>query len=340
MRKYLLPESGNFYKANLHCHTTCSDGKCTPEQIKQIYRDHGYSIVAFTDHDVLLAHDELRDETFLPLHGYEMEINEQKDGEYRFKKTCHICLIALEPDNLTQVCYHRTKYLFGNAPSFRDQIRFDQSLPDYERVYSSEGITEIIRTARKAGFFVTYNHPEWSQESYPEYMGYHGMNAMEICNYGCLIEGYDDYNPRVYDDMLRGGERIYCTATDDNHNGRPVGHPKCDSFGGFTVIKAESLDYRAVTAALEAGHFYASQGPEIRELYLEDGAVRIVCSPARKISLHTANRRCGSVVAEEGKSLTEATFPITPADGYFRLTVEDHRGKPANTNAYFTDEVL
>ena len=27
MRKYLLPETGNFYKSNLHCHTTMSDGK-------------------------------------------------------------------------------------------------------------------------------------------------------------------------------------------------------------------------------------------------------------------------------------------------------------------------
>ena len=27
MRKYLLPENGNFYKANLHCHTTVTDGE-------------------------------------------------------------------------------------------------------------------------------------------------------------------------------------------------------------------------------------------------------------------------------------------------------------------------
>ena len=26
MRKYLLPEKGTFYKANLHCHATFSDG--------------------------------------------------------------------------------------------------------------------------------------------------------------------------------------------------------------------------------------------------------------------------------------------------------------------------
>ena len=38
MKKHLLPESGNFYKANLHCHTILSDGQKTPEQIKEEYK--------------------------------------------------------------------------------------------------------------------------------------------------------------------------------------------------------------------------------------------------------------------------------------------------------------
>ena len=37
MRKYLLPESGNFYKANLHCHSIVSDGKLSPAELKKIY---------------------------------------------------------------------------------------------------------------------------------------------------------------------------------------------------------------------------------------------------------------------------------------------------------------
>ena len=46
MIKYLLPKEGKFYKANLHCHTTLSDGKLTPEQVKEEYMKRGYSIVA------------------------------------------------------------------------------------------------------------------------------------------------------------------------------------------------------------------------------------------------------------------------------------------------------
>ena len=34
MKKFLLPETGNYYKANLHCHTNISDGNLTPEEMK------------------------------------------------------------------------------------------------------------------------------------------------------------------------------------------------------------------------------------------------------------------------------------------------------------------
>lgn len=77
VRKYLLPETGIFYKANLHCHTVLSDGNKTPEEVKEAYQKLGYSIVAYTDHELLIPHDELTDENFLALHGFELEINEE-----------------------------------------------------------------------------------------------------------------------------------------------------------------------------------------------------------------------------------------------------------------------
>lgn len=70
MKKYLLPKGMNAYKANLHCHTTISDGDYTPEEIKKHYMDNGYSIVAYTDHEILLPHQDLADANFLPLNGY------------------------------------------------------------------------------------------------------------------------------------------------------------------------------------------------------------------------------------------------------------------------------
>lgn len=333
MKKYLLSKDGLFYKANLHCHTNVSDGQLSPEEVKKIYKEKGYSIVAYTDHDVLIAHPELADSEFLPLNGYEMEVTETTSNSDR-PKTCHMCLIALAPDTCRQVCYHRSKYLFANAVNYRDKLRFDENEPDYERAYTHECISDMMKKGRDSGFFVTYNHPTWSSETYQDYIGYHHMHAMEICNYGCEMMGFAEYNEKEYDDMLRAGKRIYCIATDDNHN------RLADSFGGFTMIQADKLEYKAVTDALMAGNFYASQGPEIYDLWVEDGKFCVRCSDVRQIVLHTGSRRESTVTAAGDGIVNYAAFHIAPEDGYVRLTVTDTAGKHANTNAYFTDELF
>ena len=55
MKHYLIPENGQFYKANMHTHTTWSDGNLTPEEVRDLYRNAGYQIVAFSDHEVSLS---------------------------------------------------------------------------------------------------------------------------------------------------------------------------------------------------------------------------------------------------------------------------------------------
>ena len=343
MRKYLLPENGSFYKANLHCHTTVSDGSLTPEEVKEEYKSHGYSIIAYTDHDIMIDHDDLRDEEFLPLLGYEMETTEQSpyaDDPFFRKRTCHICLIARDRENAKQVCWHRSKYLFGHAPEYRELAKFDDTLPDYNRVYSHWGINDIIAKAKEGNFFVTYNHPKWSMEGYPEYSGYDGMDAMEMFNGGCLNAGYEEYNPEVYDALLRQGKRLYCIGADDNHGSRTPERRLWDFFRAFTVIKAEKLEYGAVIDALDNGNFYASEGPEITELYLEDGRVYVKCSEAAEIVCTKGIRKRGIVKAKEGEPLTQTSFPIAPEEVYFRITVTDAQGRRATTNAYFIDELI
>ena len=345
MRKYLLPENGRFYKANLHCHTTVSDGAYTPKEVKEMYKAQGYSIIAYTDHDIMIDHDDLRDESFLPLMGYEIETNERRPDDqnpfYKLK-SCHICMIALDRENARQVCWHRSRYQIGNGWKNMKYARFDDSLPDYVREYSHEGISDIMKKGRDGGFFVTYNHPKWSLENYGDYSGFEGMHAMEMCNGNSYISGYGDYNPEVYDDLLRQGKRIYCIGGDDNHgnaNNNGERNP-WDSFHAFTVIKADSLDYKTVTRALLDGSFYASMGPEITELYVEDGRVHIKCSEADKIVFTSGRRNARAIYARDDAPLTEASFPVAPEDVYFRLTVTDKSGKHANTNAYFTDKVI
>ena len=47
----------NDFKADLHCHTTCSDGSKTPEEIVMLAKKIGLSGLAITDHDSIAAYN-------------------------------------------------------------------------------------------------------------------------------------------------------------------------------------------------------------------------------------------------------------------------------------------
>lgn len=341
MKQYLLPENGNFYKANLHCHTDISDGKATPEQVKDIYKRNGYSVVAFTDHNVQVPHPELRDPDFLPLTGTEYNLNAPGyPGKIREVKTCHLCLIATRDDIPFQVCYTDSYVHHGHARDFIPQSQINPDEPDFPREHSPECVNKMIKTAVDAGYFVTYNHPTWSQEDYNDYMNYHGMHAMEIYNNDCFISGFAEYNSRVYDDMLKGGEKIFCVAADDNHNKYPEGDMRCDSCGGWVMIKADKLEYNTIGKALLDGNFYASTGPEIRSLWFEGTKLHVECSEAASVSLiYGIKKAKRHAVAEGEERITSTAFELNPDYRWFRVHVEDGKGHFADSHAYYLNDL-
>ena len=159
------------------------------------------------------------------------------------------------------------------------------------------------------------------------------MHAMEVFNSECEVLGYFEYNEKDYDDMLYNGKKIYCVATDDTHS-------KEACCGGFTMIKAEKLEYKAITNALVDGNFYASQGPEIHSLWFEDGILHIDCSDVRSIRFNTGVRKAKKLENKDGKPLNSGEFQVLPEHTYVRVTITDSNGKSAYTNAYFTDELF
>ena len=338
MKQYLISPDKKQYKANLHCHSTLSDGRLTPEALKELYQNHGYDILAITDHEMLIPHDELNDPNFLCLHGFEMDVGEAVKKPFKAKRSCHIGLIALSPEQRIQPCYHREKYVYPDRTHYRALLQYDRSLPDYVRDISPAGITDIMEKAAEQGFFVVYNHPTWGMQTYEEYTRYFGMHAVEIFNGGSLVQGYDDVDTRVFDDLLRKGRRVSCIGADDNHNLYQAGDPLWDSGLAFTMILAPSLDYCAVTDALMKGNFYASTGPLIEKLWLEDGRIHIRCSAAASVRCNYGVRRAEIAYAQK-EPLKEAVFTLLPDDLYFRITVIDKQGKKACTNGYFTEDI-
>ena len=116
MKKHLLANTKNAYKANLHAHTNISDGKFSPEELKELYKSNGYSVVAYTDHEIFIPHPELTDGEFIALSGVEVQFN----GSNRYpgvagEKKCHICLIAKEPDTVEQPCWKEAVLRLGSG---------------------------------------------------------------------------------------------------------------------------------------------------------------------------------------------------------------------------------
>lgn len=332
MKKYLLPHGINTYKANLHAHTNISDGVLTPKQVKDLYKSNGYSVVAYTDHDLLIPHSELVDEDFLALPGFEAQFNESNryPGTANEKK-CHICFIG----GTTQPCWNAEYAYIGNAKNYRSAVKFDEETSPFIREYTPECINTMISEARKKGFFITYNHPAWSLEGYEQYMKYEGLHAIEIFNNGAERLGFQSLAPHVYDDILRNGQKIFAVAADDNHNM----YGTDDSFGGFVMIMAKELSHDSIMQALLHGDFYASTHPTFSDVYIEDNMLFVQCSDVSSISLTTDGRKTKCIHSKNGEALNDAAFALDFACRYFRITIKDFSGNYAFTNAFFPEDL-
>lgn len=340
MKKVLL--GGNFYKANFHCHSTLSDGRLTPEQIKEAYTERGYSIVAYTDHDVLFCHNDLSDGNFLALNGYEIGMTEYGNGDDDFltKKCIHICFIALDKNTDKAVCLTTDKWMGAVTKKYySEHSEIIDTEMGFEREYTAESVNKVMKRGHDCGFFVTYNHPVWSMENYEQYKDYSLMDAFEIYNGGNIAAGYPDINESQYEDLLRLGNRIACVGGDDNHNVFPFDHPANSSFIGWTVVNATALTYEAVADAMREKRMYASMGPVIKELYVEDGVMHVECEPCRSIVFNTGIRVAKKVYKGEGDFVTGADFQINDKLGYVRVTLTDNHGYTAHTRAYWCDEL-
>ncbi len=326
------------YKANLHCHSSLSDGKLTPHELKTIYKSEGYSILAITDHEYPFDHSKMSEEDFLMLTGYEVYIRPGDKCKYDiYEPEIHLNLLAKNPHN---VCY--VNYVPEYCKYIKDE-EYKSSLPKFGdgkwREYTPEYINSFLKTAADAGYIAAYNHPVWSLEDMENILKYEGFFSMEMCNWGSYISNFLEYNGAIYDTLLRHGKRIFCHSSDDNHNHHPRSSPRWDSFGAFTMILADTLDYQSVIKALEDGSFYSSMGPEIKALQIENGKAYIKTTPAARITMHYGSKTPSGVFAESGDALiSEASFEIPKDAKYVRFTVDDGHGKFADTRGFWREE--
>jgi hypothetical protein len=167
-----LPHRG---RADLHLHTTASDGTYTPSQVVDLARRSGLGAIALTDHDTLAGLDEAR----AAAQGLGVEIipGVEITCEHHDREL-HLLAYFVRPDDgplravLARLCAHRLE-------RYRDMIerlqRLGVSIPQQELQGPTVGslgrrnLAELLVKVRRAGSV---------REAFARYLGEHGPVAV------------------------------------------------------------------------------------------------------------------------------------------------------------------
>jgi hypothetical protein len=293
---------GRVYRGNLHTHSTLSDGVLAPAEVCRRYKAEGYDFIALTDHMIGLYDYPIADTTgfrtpdFTTILGAELHSGQMQNGEL-----WHILAVGLPAD-----------FTPANAPGF-------VSVPDQETG------PELAERAVKAGAFVAIAHPQWSGMTMQDARSLTTAHAVEIYNHGCAT-GCDRPDGFQYADLLLSeGRDLTLVATDDAHFSEP------DHFGGWVMVKSESLTPDALLFALKAGHFYSSQGPELHRVDVTETSGVVESSAAVSVIVQGHG---SAAQALHGHSMTRTVIDLNRCakSPWLRVTVIDAAGRRAWTN--------
>lgn len=275
-----------FYKANFHCHTTCSDGRMTPTQSMAMYREAGYDVLSLTDHRSLTVPEDVP-EGLLMIPGIELDL--MLPGQ-----AVHILGLGVSAD-----------VLHGWSRSCTPQ--------------------ETIDRIRAAGGRAILAHPAWSLNT-PEFIAsLKGLIGTEIWNsVSTLPINADraDSSSLLDTTWSNYGCLMPVFANDDTHR------YGAEFAVGATMVQAESFTQQGILDALDAGRFYATQGPRIHQITMEDGQITVTCSPADTIIFYS-NTFWVDGRTRFGSGMTESTYTINPMDRFVRVEIRDREGKRA-----------
>ena len=301
MKNLPFDKPGRFYRGNLHAHSDNSDGMLPPEELADLYREAGYDFLAVTDHFRQMYGFPVTDtrpyrrEGFETLLGAELHAPETRLGE-----DWHIVAVGLPPD--------------------------------FPARGESEKGPDLARRAREAGAFVGIAHPAWYGLTPADAESLAGAaHAVEVYNHSTLEDNDRSDGWYLADALLADGRRIGAYAADDAHlrEGAP------DAFGGWVEVRSEALEAGEILAALKAGHYYSSQGPEIQAVEVGEESVVVRCSPARGVFLGGRGMARARALGED---IVECELSLASfAGSHFRVTVMDAAGRRAWTNPIWLD---
>ncbi len=285
---------GRFWKGNIHTHTDASDGSLGVAQVCATYREAGYDFLAVTDH-------------FLPKYGFPIVDTRP------FRAPDFTTILGAELHAPATALGEMWHILAVGLPL------------DFARTPPHETGPELAARALAAGAFVAIPHPGWYSLTAADARTLPGAHAVEVYNHTSQLRTERGDGVYLADQLLAEGRMINLIAVDDAHFQSP------DAFGGWVMVKAAANEPEALLAALKAGHFYATQGPQIHDIRWEADAVEVTCSAAASIMVLGRGSRAAQSV---GLCQTRARLPLAAlkAGGFARVVVADAAGRRAWAN--------
>lgn len=303
MRSLPFDKPGRFWRGNLHTHSIRSDGVYSPDDVCRRYRESGYDFVALTEH-------------FLPDYQYPIV------DTTAFRCPSFTTIIGAELHAPVTELGGRWHILAVGLP-----LDFAQPLPD-------EDGPALAQRAMQTGAFVAAAHPQWYSLTERDLEALGPVDAIEIFN-GVSVDHNDRADSwHITDIMLGRGRRYWTYAADDFHGmgGRQ------DYERGWVWVKSASLEPEALVAALKAGHFYSSTGPQIFDVrFTSEKSILVRHSPAERVFV---SGRGASVVAAVPAAAENTELDISKLKTpYVRITVRDRAGGRAWSNPIWLDDV-
>ena len=311
----ILENRGDWYKGNMHMHTTVSDGELEPVEAIDVYRDAGYDFIAITDHRKVGYL--WQDDEFLILPGVEWDT-----GDAVNVPVYHILGIGMNKE--TADFYRGAPYEGAPLGNIRGGI-WTGGRGGSRRYHPHP--QAVIDAIRAAGGIAVLAHPAWSVMSPVEMYDLHGLAGAEIFN---SISGYP-FNPGrdeasyYWDIWGKNGKLVNAVAGDDSH--QDAG----EQTKAFTMVNAPALRADAIMEALKRGNFYASTGPRFYSIDLdpENGVVEIGCSKDVRAVVFKSNTPWpeGGYQKIDGRGY--ASYRLMYEDRFVRVELIDRDGRKA-----------